>query len=329
VHRLSGGIPRIINVVCDRALLGAFTREEHRVTGQLVRQAASEVYGRPVLAPWIRWLALAGGAAGLALLGLAVWRATLGSETPSSAAQPLPAAAVAAGPAAPPPAAEPPPAPEPDPQDLPSLLVLSAAQTSTDAAFAELLSLWGASYQPGSGRPCDQVADQGLQCVAQIGTFAQLKLIDRPAILSLTDRSGGEHQVVLESLDGDRARIALGATRHELSLAELADYWFGEFLVIWRPSIPLAKQLRIGMRGDDVRWLREGLALLEGAPVETNGADLFDGELERQVQDFQRSRRLTVDGIAGLQTQLVLESAIGTPGAPTLAASAGGTGGGA
>ena len=311
IHRLSGGIPRIINVVCDRSLLGAFTREEHRVSGELVRKAASEVYGRPVLAPWVRWLALAGGAAGATLLGIAIWQAVQRPESPA-------AAPVAAAPVEPLPAAEAPKADAPPTPDLRSLLALSADRTTTDAAFAELLSLWGATYQPGAGRPCDQVADQGLQCVAQIGTFAQLKLINRPAILSLTDAAGSEHQVVLVSLDGERAHIALGDTRDEVSLAELADQWFGEFLVVWRPSIPLAKQLHIGMRGDDVRWLREGLSLLTGAPVETGDPDVFDADLERQVEDFQRSRRLVVDGIAGVQTQLVLESAIGTPGAPTL-----------
>ena len=317
IHRLSGGIPRIINVVCDRSLLGAFTREEHRVSGELVRKAASEVYGRPVLAPWVRWLALAGGAAGATLLGIAIWQAVQRPESPA-------AAPVAAAPVEPLPAAEAPKADRPPTPDLRSLLALSADRTTTDAAFAELLSLWGATYQPGAGRPCDQVADQGLQCVAQIGTFAQLKLINRPAILSLTDAAGSEHQVVLVSLDGERAHIALGDTRDEVSLAELADQWFGEFLVVWRPSIPLAKQLHIGMRGDDVRWLREGLSLLTGAPVETGDPDVFDADLERQVEDFQRSRRLVVDGIAGVQTQLVLESAIGTPGAPTLEANGAG-----
>jgi general secretion pathway protein A len=317
IHRLSGGIPRIINVVCDRSLLGAFTREEHRVSGELVRKAASEVYGRPVLAPWVRWLALAGGAAGATLLGIAIWQAVQNPESP--AAEPVAAAPVESSPAAEPPKAEPPPTPE-----LRSLLALAADRTTTDAAFTELLSLWGARYQPGAGRPCDQVADQGLQCVAQIGTFAQLKLINRPAILSLTDAAGSEHQVVLVSLDGERAQIALGGTRNEVSLAELADQWFGEFLVVWRPSIPLAKQLHIGMRGDDVRWLREGLSLLAGTSVETGAPDVFDADLERQVEDFQRSRRLAVDGIAGVQTQLVLESAIGTPGAPTLEANGAG-----
>jgi general secretion pathway protein A len=320
VHRLSGGIPRIINVICDRGLLGAFTREEHRVGGRLVRQAASEVYGRTVLAPWVRWLALAGGAAGAALLGVALWQAMQRPARPDAAAPAAASAAVTPTSAVEPAARD----PEPPVQDLSSLLAASADQTTTDGAFAQLLALWGATYQAGGTRPCDQAADQGLQCVAQIGSFAQLKLINRPVILALTDTSGAEHQVVLVALEGDRARLRIGETTHEVSLAELTDRWFGEFLVIWRPSIPLAKQLRVGMRGDDVRWLREGLAALAGTPVTAAEPDLFDSGLERQVEDFQRSHRLNVDGIAGVQTQLMLESAIGTPGAPTLEAKEGG-----
>ena len=324
VHRLSGGIPRVINVICDRALLGAFTREEHRVTGRLIRQAASEVYGRPVLAPWVRWMAVAGGVAAIALLAVATWQVLphgAADEPVAAAAAPPPADAVAQAPAAVP-AVDVPAAPIV--RDLQAILALAPGETTTDAAFAELLRLWGASYEPGAGQPCNQVADQGLQCFADLGTLAQLKLINRPAILSLTDPSGIEHQVVLERLDGDVAHVAVGGSRHDVSVAELASHWFGEFLVVWRPTIPLAKQLRVGMRGDDVRWLREALASLEGTTVQAERPDFFDAELERLVQDFQRSRRLAVDGIAGVQTQLVLDSALGAAGSPTLSGAAAG-----
>jgi general secretion pathway protein A len=307
LHRLSGGVPRIINVIADRALLGAYTREEPMVNGALVRRAASEVYGRPVLPPWFRGLAAGGALAGAALLAFVLWRAWPGLDRPEPAAQAAAAAVTAEV------------APKPPPREpLGAVLARDVAATTTDAAFSSLFSLWGAAYQPGSTLACEQAAAHGLSCVWQRGSFAQLRLINRPAILSLVDAEGAAHQVVLSGLGEDDARVLLGGGETRVPIAELADYWFGEFLVVWRPQTTALRPLRAGMRGDDVRWLRQGLEQLSGAPAAEPAGDFFDAGLERLVEDFQRSRRLAVDGIAGLQTQLVLDSALGLPGAPTL-----------
>ncbi len=309
LHRLSSGIPRIINVIADRALLGAYTREEPMVNAALVRRAASEVYGRPVLPPWIRWLAIGGAVAGAALIAIVLWRAwpSLGENS---------GAAIAATeePSAPPAAA---PAPLPR-EPLGTMLARDAAATTLDAAFGSLFALWDSTFQPGAGVACEQAAANGLSCVWQRGSLAQLKLINRPAILSLVDTQGAAHQVVLTELDESVAKLRVGAAETVVPLAELSDYWFGEFLVLWRPqNTALVRPLRAGMRGDDVRWLRQGLEQLSGAPNPQAG-DFFDADLQRLVEDFQRSRRLAVDGVAGLQTQIVLDSALGVPGAPTL-----------
>jgi len=307
LHRLSDGVPRIINVIADRALLGAYTREEHRVTGALVRRAASEVYGRPVIAPWLRYVAIGGTAAGAALLGLTLWR-SLPVEIPATAAMP------AATPAATPMVATVPPR-----VPLGAQLSDAAAGTTMDSAFASLFALWGARYDAGTGRGCEQADASGLSCVWQRGSLAQLKLINRPAILSLIDGGGAPHQVVLAGLEGDAARLLIDGRESRVPVAELADYWFGEFLVLWRPLGGGLRPLRAGMRGDDVRWLRQGLEQLGGLPASGAMPDYFDADLERLVEDFQRSRRLAVDGIAGVQTQLVLDAALGAPGTPTLA----------
>ena len=311
LHRLSRGVPRIINVIADRALLGAYTREEHRVTSSLVRRAASEVYGRPVLAPWLRWAAIAGAVAGAALLAVAIWR-TMPAEKPAvppaTVAQAAPAAAVPA----------PAPAPPPRPQ-LGALLALDAAGTTMDSAFGSLFRMWGGEYLPSNGLGCVQAANQGLTCVWQRGSLAQLKLINRPAILSLVDDTNSSRQVVLSGLGQGQARLLIGASEVEVPIAELADYWFGEFLVLWRPQSGQLRPLRAGMRGEDVGWLRHGLEQLGGLPISEPSRDVFDAELERLVEDFQRSRRLSVDGVAGVQTQLVLDAALGAPGTPRLA----------
>ena len=41
-HRVSGGVPRLINIVCDRALLGAYAEDRHAVDRRVVRRAARE-----------------------------------------------------------------------------------------------------------------------------------------------------------------------------------------------------------------------------------------------------------------------------------------------
>ena len=45
IHKLSGGVPRLINMLCDRALLGAFATHRHTVDASIVRRAAAELRG--------------------------------------------------------------------------------------------------------------------------------------------------------------------------------------------------------------------------------------------------------------------------------------------
>jgi len=63
VYKLSGGTPRVVNAICDRALLIGYTREEHIITADIVRQAAREIKGEKVTVnrpqsprAWTRWM---------------------------------------------------------------------------------------------------------------------------------------------------------------------------------------------------------------------------------------------------------------------------------
>jgi general secretion pathway protein A len=327
IHRLSGGIPRVINVFCDRALLGAFTQEEHRVGAALVRQAASEVYGRPVPAPWIKWTTIAAAAAAVVLVAVGVWSfASRPATTVDAAATPesTPPLAVGtvttpadAGPMEPAPAPAEPAAPVAVPLD--ELLVRHANDTTTEAALGKLFALWGAMYDPSRGRGCDQAARQGLECLLQKGSWGQLRTLNRPTILTLTDDLGRTHQVVLTGLTDEQAAIDLGGEVREVPIAAVSRYWFGDYLLLWRPPLAVAKSLGPGMRGDDVRWLRESVRAAQGLPA-APGSDVYDQELVGLVQDFQRQHRLAVDGVAGVQTQIVLDTALDSTGSPTIVA---------
>jgi general secretion pathway protein A len=322
VHRLSGGVPRIINVICDRALLGAFTQEDHRVGGALVRQAASEVYGRPVPAPWLKWGTAAAVAAAVALVAVglvSLWSARQADTTtvaPAAATPQVPAEA------APPPTAQSqaatPAAPAPE-VSLDQLLASHANDTTTEAALAKLFSLWGATYDAARGRGCEQAARQDLECLFQKGSWAQLRTLNRPAILTLTDDLGRTHQVVLTALSDETATFEFGGETRAVPIASASRYWFGDFLLLWRPPMAVAKALAPGMRGADVKWLRESLRSAQGLPAAAAN-DAYDDDLTRLVQDFQRQHRLTVDGVAGVQTQIVLDTVIGATGSPTIVA---------
>ena len=56
VHRYSGGIPRLVNLVCDRALLGAFSARSNRVTHDLIERAAETLDLQPVERSRFAWL---------------------------------------------------------------------------------------------------------------------------------------------------------------------------------------------------------------------------------------------------------------------------------
>jgi general secretion pathway protein A len=322
IHRLSGGVPRVINVICDRTLLGAFTQEEHRAGASLVRQAASEVYGRPIPAPWLKW-ATAGAIAAavtLVVVGLvSLWSARQESAHASAAQAPAPSAATTATVPQPPKPATLASTPAPEPVvPLDELLARHANDTTTEAALARLFALWGATYDLSKGRGCDQAARQGLECLFQKGSWAQLRTLNRPAILTLTDDVGRSHQVVLTALSDESATFEFGGESRKVPIASASRYWFGDFLLLWRPPMAVAKALAPGMRGDDVRWLRESLRTAQGLPAARGGSDAYDDDLTRLVQDFQRQHRLTVDGVAGVQTQIVLDTVLGATGSPTI-----------
>src|SRR5580693_1002330 len=96
VFRLSQGVPRVINVICDRALLGAYSLDRHRVTTTLVRNAAAEVFGRRFTPHWLPWALTAGIAALLSIATVALWSLQPWSTPAGAARLPPGDAAVAA-----------------------------------------------------------------------------------------------------------------------------------------------------------------------------------------------------------------------------------------
>jgi general secretion pathway protein A len=397
VHRVATGIPRVINVICDRALLGAYTQETRKVAPALVRTAAGEVYGRRFAPAWLAWVATAVVLLGVSATAWVAWRALAhlphtARAAPSGTARPGapptgdptaagdPAAAsrdpavpgdpgaAPSGPAVPGRSATDPGASSrvgtaaaaslsgsaagaggtadamarsdsagaggttgppaamgagsllaagSTPAAINELLKANAANTTDAAAFRRLLSLWGTAMTTDRD-PCGQAGKAGLACLDQRGSWAEVRALNRPAILTLIDDAGRRHRVVLSGLDERTATLDLGDHDVRVPLENLSPDWFGEFTVVWRPKTTPTRQLTVGMQGDEVRWLRRSLNALKGAAADPERGDVYDQDLAAAVQSFQRAHRLNADGIAGVQTQMVLDTVLAEPGSPLL-----------
>ena len=330
LFRLTGGVPRLINVICDRALLGAYSAESRRVSRRLVRRAADEVTGKTKPVSWTRWALTTIGITA-AIVVLASYLSLLEQRQPAAeqtaaelAATPVVAAAEPEPEPAPIPrqtvAAEPAPAePAPAEPTLEEQLALAENLTSTDTAFATLFDLWGLEYVRGSATGCSQAEAAGYSCFFQRGSWSSLKQFDRPAILTLIDQDGDAHDVVLTGIDGQRVQLSLGGVSVSHPAAAVSELWFGEYMLLWRPPNGASLSLGPGVRGSNVLWLRQSLAAIDPRYATRDlGSDLYDADVQQQVRAFQRDNRLDIDGLAGRQTQIIINSLLASDGAPRL-----------
>lgn len=321
VFRLSGGVPRIMNVICDRALLGAYSLESRVVNKRLVRKAASEVSGQTVAPGLLKWLIPALGIASLVLATSVLWSTFEKNDVPASDAT-ISAPVIETdevtddtGAATAELVTTEMPRPGPDVDQI-------LANYDDATGFKALLNLWGAQFDRTAGPACEQARVQGLSCSYQRGTWTTLKQLDRPVMMTLTGTDGENHIAALIGLDEESARLSMNAGPVTIPIEDLSDFWFGQFILVWRPANGSDQPIGPGMQHPNVRWLRESLAALnEGYQPADIDSEYFDDELKEQLIAFQRRHRLEADGVAGQKTQVIINSLMALDGTPRLSAS--------
>jgi general secretion pathway protein A len=305
VHRRSGGVPRLINNICDRALLGAFAGGKRRVTAAIVRRAATEVLGPGPGRYWLEAgvaasvvVAVLGGAAMLrpnSIQYVSDWWAK--RIMPPAVAMPPSSAAIApSGPSVTPVAIPAATAPAAKPTLEP---LLDARTRDRDAAFTKLFAVWGEDYATRRGDAgCDFARRAGLRCLMKTGTWKVLRRLDLPATLMLATPNGDRHYATMTSLQEDVATLDVAGETVTLPLTEIERFWDGAFVALWRAPGLTSSDLRPGMSSRDVAWVRQQLA--SGSSSERT--TLYDDELKERVVAFQRANGLTPDGIVGDET---------------------------
>jgi len=304
VHRLTRGVPRRINVLCDRALLGAYAQGRATVNAPTLRQAAREAFGDLAGPRPMPWLPLA--AAGVLLVGglagwwAATWQGPAAPGVPAApalAVAPVSATDVTAAATAPASAAARALAvPLSD-----AVPVLAGAYRSEAQAWRALALRWGLAVA--TGDPCQAAATAGVLCWRGGEGLGAVRQLDRPGLLTLRDPAGRPLYAELVALSDDRVTLQAGSTRWVLSLAALAQVWRGEFATLWR--IPPGWQLPLesAQPASAQAWLRGELD--RAAPVAAGTP------LRTQVQAFQVAQGLVPDGVAGPLTLIRLNRAAG------------------
>jgi len=335
LYKESQGIPRLINLISDRALLGAYAEGEHEITTGHIRQAAKEVRGgnsAPVTANsgsgrGSQYLMLAASIL-VAIMGT-VWLVdrwplaniagpVAENEIEQAGAVERGAESREAGhEAGAEIASERTPATESVREPL---IAFQFPEDRVDAtgAFRLLFGLWQKSYRP-EDHPvaCDYARTVGLGCLERQGTRRSLEFLNRPAMLRLRNQAGETGYAVLKSLNGDLAEVMLpGGQSREMSFASLEQYWFGEYRVLWRlPEYMTGDNFYASESGQQL-WI--GARMMELADRYTESAT-ENGRVKRmpaeqQVRWYQERKGLAVDGIAGAMTVIQINNDLDAPG---------------
>ncbi len=330
IHKHSRGVPRRINLLADRALLGAYADGVARVDPGIVDKAAAEVFGPDQrlqalrrVAPWGFGL-LAGAALAT---GTTLWltREPPGVATANSAVPAVTSAASAALPAS-------------------SAVAVAAAAPASDAvasgatplfltaadltrkftkplrrerdAWRELAPLWpNGGPDANAADPCAPPPPSTWQCFkSSPAGLPLIRQLDRPGIVTLIDESGKPVHALLVAIDERSATLRMGGQSVVVALVALAHLWQGDFATFWQAPAGYQRPLGAGDTGALVDQLAQQLAAVRGEPAPA-GAQRVDTAMKTRMQAFQLAQGLKPDGLAGPTTYMQLARATAAPGA--------------
>ena len=334
IHALSRGVPRRINLLCDRAMLGAYATGRSRIDSEVVDKAAREVFEggqqAEARAPddrrrrWIVGGAAAGALALAVYAGVAIERHNRGGGT---AATPAAAASASTRPVtstSAPPGAPASVASAPNAQAAASATAASAAGPAIGAgtdlvtlfpaplrderqAWRELAPAWKLMLPDGD--PCVWAQRQRVWCHRQPGAgLALVRELGRPGFLTLRDAAGKPAYAQLTALSTDSATLRMGTVTQRVPIDWLERHWKGDFATFWLVPTGYTQPIAARAGGPVAQWLGDRLASL---PAEAMPGVGRDAPLPARLQAFQSAHGLAADGWAGPTTFMQLNRALG------------------
>jgi general secretion pathway protein A len=308
LFHLTGGIPRLINVICDRALLGAYVQGKDQVDRKTLTTATREVSGKSEPLWRIKTAPPALSVLLVILLGTALamayfsWRPHVPSLTPG---------AITLKQIVDTPIHEPPLANLEKPAE-------GTRAGTKDLAYRALFNQWGIPVNPRDRRkPCEQALEKGLQCLNEKGGLSDLQQLNKPAVLTLFDEKGEEYYSTILSIQDHTATFAIGIETRKVDTKEMASKWFGEYTLFWKAPSHYKGKLNQVSRGPLVAWLDHQLSIVYEREARPEEKLYYNEPMKKEIRTFQITAGLVPDGIVGPRTIICLSN-VTDSGGPTL-----------
>ncbi len=293
VYRRSGGIPRVINIVADRALTAGYAQDKDKITERMVHQAANEALPGHMRHWWLRLRYPLAAVLVLLLAGSAWWLMRQPTAVPAT---PVPVVESA----------------EPDAAErLAAAMAAPSEDAGDNAAWSALLARWQVDAGEASvaaARQCPAVVAPGLRCLEGRGSLRQVVQFNRPVILFLRADNAQDHAALLLGSGQQQIRLLYQGREYSLSQDWLLQVWDGRFVTIFRVPPMLPVTLQQGSAGPATAWVAQQLALFDAGDERAHGPSFYDAALEARVRRLQQGFGLKPDGIVGLETSFALAS---------------------
>ncbi len=241
IFKASGGIPRLINVICDRCLLGVYSTGGNLVDDAICQKAIEEVVGRVSLRRWRFPFRLTAAA----LLTVAC-AALFVHHTGKEAATINPSSTVLIDQA---------PSNSLSPED-------KVVATDEHAALLHKLARaegFTKQYSSNVGSDCSVFEEQELYCQQGQGDAAELMNLGTSVVayIDKNDATDIEGWVILRGTPGTRFTVEFPDGRVEQrSPATLASVWPVSYTWLWRQPEGYRSTVSLGERDPFVNWLR-------------------------------------------------------------------------
>lgn len=325
IYKYTQGTPRLINILCDRALLVAYGKDRRQVLPRDVKEAQKELKQEEQPRSRVLLTTLLSIAVVCLLLILGV---SLYLEPPISMSESVKRISIARNlsPAEPPGESTPvaaavavppveevrtdlPPA-EINPERI-AAMKNAIISMSTDESFRlaarPLASLWGESIVPrgavNSGLTAMRTLENsGFSTFDLLTDFTELKSMGVPALLEMVIPGvSGKRYFLLTGINENAIRLEPGLTESGwLNRAEFQRLWYGKAVVPYVSPYEISLISRLGEQGEAIFTL-QGL-LSQVYPQEISPTGVYDQATIDAVTRFQRKHRLVPDGRVGTQT---------------------------